>query len=79
MLSCKEVVKIISSDNKKSWRRRIEIRMHLFMCQHCSKYAKQLEYMTTGFKKLIGEKNKDSNSAEIKKIEKDVIRKVKLL
>lgn len=43
MLSCKETVHILSSDHELSFRQKLELRAHLFMCKHCSAYSKQLK------------------------------------
>lgn len=77
MLSCKEVVKIVSSDQESSWKRRLEVRFHLFICHYCRKYVLQLKYMRSGFKTLFNEKAKKPNSEEIKKIEQEVLSKIK--
>jgi len=51
--------------------------MHLMICHRCSKYAKQLEHIASGFKQFFTLKAKDPDSSEIKKIEQEVLRKVK--
>jgi hypothetical protein len=44
MLSCREVTRLIASENL--WRapllRRLSVRAHLLMCAHCSRYAREL-------------------------------------
>lgn len=77
MLTCKEIVKILSSEERSSWRRRIEIRMHLFMCHHCNKYAKHLHYLNQGLRQLFKAKSKEVTPEEISKIEAEVLRKLK--
>lgn len=77
MLTCKEIVKIVSSDDRVSWRKKLEVRMHLFVCHYCSKYAKQLEYMSAGFRKLFKSKASSDHADDIKRIESEVIRKIK--
>jgi anti-sigma factor ChrR (cupin superfamily) len=44
MLKCKEVTRLLASDEylESRWGRRLAIRMHLVMCQHCRRYARQL-------------------------------------
>lgn len=77
MLSCKEVVKIVSSEERPSWRRRLEIRFHLMMCHHCGKYVKQLELMKSGFKKLLQSKHEKANQEKIRDLENKVIEKTR--
>jgi predicted anti-sigma-YlaC factor YlaD len=44
MLRCREVVRLVASDELASsgWMRRLAVRMHLTMCRHCRRYAKQV-------------------------------------
>lgn len=43
MLSCKETVLILSSSQELTFRQKLELRAHLFMCKHCSAYSNQLK------------------------------------
>ena len=45
MLSCTEVARLLASDQLQdaNWIRRLSLRMHLTMCRHCRRYAKQLD------------------------------------
>lgn len=44
MYSCSEIVKWIASDEPQNedFIRRLHIRMHVLLCRHCSRYARQL-------------------------------------
>lgn len=44
VLSCREVAKSASDylDANLSWRRRLQLRLHLAMCAHCRRYVDQL-------------------------------------
>ena len=44
MLNCKEVVRLIASDELADavWLTRAPVRLHLLMCRHCRGYAAQL-------------------------------------
>jgi predicted anti-sigma-YlaC factor YlaD len=44
MLRCREVVHLVASDELagSGWMRRLAVRMHLAMCRHCRRYAKQI-------------------------------------
>ncbi|HAZ14682.1 MAG: hypothetical protein A2X86_12550 [Bdellovibrionales bacterium GWA2_49_15] len=53
MLSCKEIVRSLSSDEDLSWGKKLELKMHLMMCKYCSQYATQLQWMKTGFKQVF--------------------------
>lgn len=77
MLSCKQVVKIVSSEERPTWRRRLEIRFHLMICHHCGKYAKQLELMKMAFKKMFHSKSENINQEKIRDLENRVIVKAR--
>ena len=51
MLSCKETVEILASHRELSFRQKLELRAHLFMCKHCSAYAEQLRALAEQLKK----------------------------
>ncbi len=76
MLSCKELVKIVSSDEHLSPRYKLEIRLHLLMCHHCRKYTKQLEILKAGFKTLLNKKTQDADENKLKEIEDRIIEKI---
>ena len=44
MMNCREVTGLVASDElaDASWGRRLVVRMHLLMCRHCRRYARQL-------------------------------------
>ncbi len=47
MLTCKEVSRIIASDElaEAGLRRRLAVRFHLWMCRHCRRYATQIRQL----------------------------------
>lgn len=65
----------MSSHEDLSWMRRAELRMHLLMCKHCSRYATQLKMMKDGFSKLFA-KITQVDRAEIQSLEKEIIQKL---
>lgn len=50
MISCKNVSKLLTSDQlpAQSWWKRMEVRLHLAMCDICSRLARQLEQLRSG-------------------------------
>jgi hypothetical protein len=54
MISCKNVAKLLMSDQlqAQSWWKRMEIRMHLAMCDFCSRLARQLEQLRSGVRRM---------------------------
>lgn len=76
MLSCKEIVKALNSEEQLSLTKRMEIRMHLLMCGNCSAYSKHLAFLKKGMRKLF----KDMTQTEpekVKRLEDEILKKVK--
>lgn len=76
MLSCKQVVEIISTKPRLSLMKRIELRAHLFMCKHCSTYLAQINAMTVKLKSVFKEKT-ETNPERVKHLETKVLSKLK--
>ncbi len=55
MLSCREVVRLIASDELAAagWRRRLAVRLHWLMCRYCRRYAAQLRAIGEATRKLL--------------------------
>jgi len=54
MYRCSEVVRLISSDEYLSGGlfKKLGIRLHLAMCKHCKKYARQLRALAAAVRKM---------------------------
>ena len=76
MLSCKEIVRLLSSDQAVPLMKRAELKMHLMMCKHCSRYSKHLQILTDGFKKLFRAKT-TVDPSQVERLEKQVIDEIK--
>lgn len=48
MMDCKEIARLVSEmkDHDISWRKRMEVRFHLFMCRMCRAYRTQLDLIS---------------------------------
>lgn len=77
MMNCKEVVRVISSEDRVNWRTRLEIRFHLFICRHCRKYAKQLDYLRSSLKKAFKTDQSGKKSAEVANLEDKILNSIK--
>ncbi len=55
MMSCRQVTEVIASDRlvDAPWRRRLTVRLHLLMCQHCRRYAAQLVSIRAATRRLL--------------------------
>lgn len=67
MLTCKQVVRILGSDEPLTLRQRMGLRFHLMMCRHCSRFSKHLKMVVEGASVLLKKK------AEV---DKSVVREV---
>lgn len=52
MPSCREVTSLLAADElaSASWARRAAVRLHLSMCEHCSRLARQLRVIAQGLR-----------------------------
>lgn len=73
MLPCKEIVHILSSDENISWMRRMEFKLHLKMCRHCSNYAAQLKMIKSAASQLFS-KITALDAVEVAELENEVVR-----
>jgi len=54
MISCKRVANLLMSDQlqSQSWWKRLEVRLHLAMCDLCSRLARQLVRLRDGARQM---------------------------
>ncbi|MEW6753512.1 MAG: hypothetical protein AB1505_21390 [Candidatus Latescibacterota bacterium] len=47
MLRCSEVVQLVASEEyaELGWRRRLLVKLHLAMCQHCRRYVRHIRLL----------------------------------
>jgi len=66
MLTCKEVSKSIASDEltTTSWRQRLSVKLHLLMCRHCRRYARQMRAIGEAAKQIFSDSPADPDSRE---------------
>ena len=76
MLSCKETVLVLSSNQELSFRQKLELRAHLFMCKHCSAYSKQLNAIAQKLKQNFQEIVK-TNPEHVRELELKIIETAK--
>jgi len=57
MLSCKEVSGLIASEGlaEAGWRHRLAARLHLLMCRHCRRYARQMRQIGEAAKEVFSD------------------------
>ena len=54
MLDCRQASQLISKslDRRLSWRERLEIRFHLFICKYCKRFSQQSTTMCTAINRM---------------------------
>ncbi len=54
MISCRDVTKLITSDQVlyENWLKRLEVKVHLLMCRHCSRVVRQVESLRKSAREL---------------------------
>ena len=54
MISCRELSKLITSDQilSESWLKRLEVKLHLLMCRHCSRLIRQIQMIRKAAREL---------------------------
>ena len=54
MLSCKEVTRLVSQglDRRLAWSERLRLRVHLAICDGCSNFRKQIDFLRRAVQRL---------------------------
>lgn len=71
-ISCKNVAKLLLSEQLQSqkWWKRMEVRLHLSMCDLCSRLARQIKQLRAGARTMSTQAEPDSE------LEERLIRKI---
>ncbi len=77
MLKCKDVSRIVSSDQRVNLLTRLEIHFHLFICKHCHKFYKQIQILKLASKKFISITSDQIDESKIAQIENKIIDQAK--
>ncbi len=77
MMSCREVTGLVASDElaEARWARRLVVRLHLLMCRHCRRYARQLRDIGACARKHWGPQTE--NSETLQRLERDILERSK--
>lgn len=76
MLTCKQVVRILGSEEPLTWRQWLSLRFHLLMCRHCSRFSKHLKMAVEGASKLL-RKNSEVDESVIREVEETTLKELK--
>jgi len=66
MISCKNVAKLLMSDQLQAqrWWKRMEVRLHLVMCRFCSRLSRQMEQLRSAARGVSQQEGADPNFEE---------------
>ncbi len=68
LLSCLKATELIEKKFhiKLSFKERLQLRIHLFLCNSCSRYEKQSEFLEKGIQHLANAHSHNANLDELK-------------
>ena len=74
MLTCKELAKVIASDEfaDAGWKQRLGVRLHLLMCRHCRRYRTQLRAIGAAARQLFG-RSQEEDQATLRRLERAIL------
>ncbi len=75
MLNCREVARLIASDElaDTGWSKRALVRIHLLMCRHCRRFAAELRAISTAALELGGFGPADLQA--LKRLERSILKR----
>lgn len=78
MIRCRELAELITSDRLRDagLRVRLEARLHLWMCRHCARLARQMEQIRAVSRKLAGSFSPKETGAPGEGFEERLVRKL---
>ena len=77
MLKCKEVSQLVSTDTveEMSFMKKLEFKMHLLMCVHCTRYVQQIKSLGTGARRWAT--GREADAQQLRRMEENVLEEVK--
>ncbi len=78
MIRCKNVAELLTSDRlqKSGVGTRLQVRMHLWLCRHCARFARQVRSMGAAASKLADAIGRERAGAAGDDLESRLLRKV---
>ncbi len=72
--TCREVTQLVASGELESTRlvQRLKVRLHLFMCKHCSNYASQIRSIGERARMVFRSGGEDAGTAD--RLEKSILK-----
>lgn len=78
MIRCKQVARLLTSDQLTGqiWMKRVEVKLHLWMCKYCSRLAKQIHQLRVAVQRVFGKPMEALGSQAGENLEKRVLSKL---
>ena len=78
MMRCNEVAKLVTSDllTSSSLIKRMEVRLHLMMCEHCSRLLRQLKELRAAARGIAGLFDHELDQGTGQEMETRILRKI---
>ncbi len=78
MIRCRNVAELLTSDRLRDagFGTRLQVRMHLWMCRHCARLARQVRLMGAAASKLAAAIGREKTGAEGDDLESRLLRKL---
>ncbi len=75
MMICREAAELVASDGLEGagWGRRLGVRLHLLMCRHCRRYARQLRAIGACAQERWGSQAEDP--ATLQRLERSILKR----
>ena len=77
MISCEEVSKILTSNQKMGFFKKVQLKMHVLICQHCTDYKHQMIFINKSAKKIPLTLIK-TNSNQIERSKEEVLKRLRV-
>jgi hypothetical protein len=77
MLRCKDVLKLSRGDVEITAMQRLELRMHVWFCPFCKKYAQQVEILKHAVRNVFLKNAESVSEIKIRDLEEKIIKKIK--
>lgn len=77
LLSCKQVTELLLEADKLDWKTKMKLQIHLFICQCCTDYKTQVEFVTIKSKKIYPSVLSDEEKDRAQKIQTEVLKRLK--
>ena len=77
MMSCEELSRLMASDELATlgWGRRLRARLHLLMCRHCRRYAKQIRTLGD-IARSAGRNQQEEDASARERLEESILNDV---